>query len=79
MNKKVIVYSTNDCIECTYVKQLLVDEGVLFEIRDISTSEVYQQEVEKLGFLGVPVTVLGERAIKGFIPELQDLITTAKQ
>jgi glutaredoxin-like protein NrdH len=79
MAKQVIVYTTNDCIECTMVKKVLAEEGIPFEIRDISTNPEYQQEVEKYGFLGVPVTVLGDRAVKGFTNELKDIMETAKK
>lgn len=75
---KVIVYSTDGCVECTYVKQMLEQEGVPFEVRDVMTSAVYQEEVEKFGFMGVPVTVFGDQAIKGFTPELQSLVQQAK-
>ena len=78
MNKQVIVYTTNDCIECTMVKQVLTMEGITFEVRDVSTSAAYQREVEKYGILGVPVTVVGERAIKGFTNELKELIEFVK-
>lgn len=76
MDKKVIVYTTNDCIECTMVKQVLTQEGIPFEIRDISTNTEYQKEVEKYGFLGVPVTVAGDKAVKGFTNELKELMET---
>jgi glutaredoxin-like protein NrdH len=76
MDKKVIVYTTNDCIECTMVKQVLTQEGIPFEVRDISTNTEYQKEVEKYGFLGVPVTVAGDKAVKGFTNELKDLMET---
>ena len=78
MNKQVIVYTTNDCIECTMVKQVLTMEGITFEVRDVSTSAAHQREVEKYGFLGVPVTVVGERAVKGFKNELKELIEFVK-
>ncbi|MFD0824866.1 glutaredoxin family protein [Neobacillus sp. M.A.Huq-85] len=78
MNKQVIVYTTNDCIECTMVKQVLTQEGIPFEMRDISTNAKFQEEVEKYGFLGVPVTVVGNRAVKGFTNELKELIEIAK-
>lgn len=74
MNKSVIVYSTQDCIECTMVKQVLTQEGISFEVRDVTTNEEYQREVEKHGFLGVPVTVVEDRAVKGFNDELKKLI-----
>jgi len=79
MNDPIVVYSMEDCVECTFVKRVLTEEGVSFEVRDITTTEKYKKEVEKYGFLGVPVTVIGERAVKGFNPELMELIQTVKQ
>ncbi|OLS40380.1 glutaredoxin family protein [Bacillus sp. MRMR6] len=76
---KVMVYTTNDCIECTMVKQVLTQEQISFEIRDISINPDYQKEVEKFGFLGVPVTVLGNRAVKGFTNELKELIQLTRE
>jgi glutaredoxin-like protein NrdH len=79
MDKGVIVYTTNDCIECTMVKKVLTEEGIPFEVRDISINTDYQQEVEKYGFLGVPVTVLGNKAVKGFTNELKEIIEKCKK
>ena len=78
MNKHVIVYTTKDCIECTMVKKVLTEEGIVFESRDVMANPEYQEEVEKYGFLGVPVTVVENRAVKGFTNELKDLIELAK-
>ncbi|WP_462409807.1 glutaredoxin family protein [Neobacillus sp. Marseille-QA0830] len=79
MGKKVIVYTTNDCIECTMVKKVLTEEGITFESRNVAESPNYQKEVEKFGYLGVPVTVVGDRAVKGFTNELKELIEIAKR
>ncbi|MBM7652894.1 glutaredoxin family protein [Neobacillus cucumis] len=78
MKNTVIVYTTNDCIECTMVKRVLTEEGIAFEARDISQNPAYQKEVEKYGFLGVPVTVLGDKAVKGFTNDLKEIIELAK-
>ena len=78
MSKQVIVYTTKDCIECTMVKKVLTEEGIVFESRDVMANPEYQEEVEKYGFLGVPVTVVENRAVKGFTNELKDLIELAK-
>lgn len=78
MSAPVIVYSTEGCGDCSRVKQMLKNEGVPFEVRDILASEAYQQEVESLGFMGIPVTVAGGRAVKGFNPEeLKELLASA--
>lgn len=79
MSKKVIVYSAQDCIECTYVKQMLTEENIEFEVRDVRSDRKYQKEVEAYGFMGIPVTVVGDRAVKGFTPELQELVELAKK
>ncbi|WP_243450162.1 glutaredoxin family protein [Neobacillus terrae] len=74
----VIVYSTNDCIECEMVKKVLTEEGIPFMERNVSVSPEYQKEVEQLGFLGVPVTVYQDLKVKGFTNELKALIEKAK-
>jgi glutaredoxin-like protein NrdH len=79
MNHPVIVYSMEDCVECMIVKKMLTEEGVSFEVRDITKSEEYKKEVEKYGFLGVPVTVVGDHAVKGFNPEFIELIQSEKK
>lgn len=79
MSQQVIVYSTDGCVECNYVKEMLKGEGVSFEVRDVMANETYQKEVEEFGFMGVPVTVFGEKAVKGFTPELKEIVDYAKK
>ncbi|WP_428911446.1 glutaredoxin family protein [Niallia sp. Krafla_26] len=79
MSNPVIVYSTEDCVECGMVKKMLTEENIPFEVRDVLKNEEYQEEVEKFGFLGVPVTVIGDRAVKGFNPEVIELIQSIKK
>ncbi|RNB87454.1 glutaredoxin family protein [Brevibacillus fluminis] len=75
MSKQAIVYSTKGCVECDMVKQMLTTQGIPFEVRDVMTSAEYRDEVEKFGFMGVPVTVIDGKAVKGFVPdELNKLI-----
>ncbi|MGO0062295.1 glutaredoxin family protein [Brevibacillus fluminis] len=79
MSKQAIVYSTKGCIECDMVKQMLTTQGIPFEVRDVMTSAEFRDEVEKFGFLGVPVTVIDGKAVKGFVPdELNKLIAGAQ-
>jgi adenosylhomocysteine nucleosidase len=74
MSPTVIVYSTAGCIDCELVKKWLTEKGIAFEVRDVMSSKAYQEEVERFGFMGVPVTVVGEKAVKGFNPnELEAL------
>ncbi|HLO11052.1 MAG TPA: glutaredoxin family protein [Pseudoneobacillus sp.] len=78
MSKKVIVYSAQGCKECSMVKEMLTQEGIPFEVRDLMANPAYQEEVEKFGFMGIPVTAVGDQAVKGFNPaELNKLIELA--
>lgn len=78
MENKVIVYSAEGCVECNFVKQMLTEEGIPFEVCDVLKNREYQKEVEKFGFLGVPVTVVCDKAVKGFNSELKELIRSIK-
>jgi glutaredoxin-like protein NrdH len=70
----VVVYSTKDCVECRFVKQMLEHKGIDFEVRDIMENKTYREEVESYGMLGVPVTVYNGEAVKGMNPELEKLV-----
>jgi len=75
MSPGVIVYSTQNCVDCNLVKEWLTAKGIPFVVRDVMASRAYQEEVERFGFMGVPVTVSGGKAVKGFQPdELEKLI-----
>lgn len=65
----IVVYSAAGCSDCARVKQWLTDQGVGFEVRDVMEDARYQEEVEQLGFMGIPVTAGAGRAFKGFDPE----------
>jgi glutaredoxin len=74
---QAIVYSAAGCQDCEKVKQLLTAEGVKFEVKDVMSDLSAREAVEKLGFLGIPVTVVGEQAVKGFQPdEIKKLLAT---
>ncbi|WP_316568743.1 glutaredoxin family protein [Neobacillus sp. YIM B06451] len=79
MADKVLVYTTNDCIECTMVKRVLEEEGIPFEARNITEDPVFKKEVDQYGYLGVPVTVYGDKAVKGFTNDLKEIIELAKR
>ncbi|NJP38068.1 glutaredoxin family protein [Alkalicoccus luteus] len=75
----VIVYSAPDCVECSFVKQMLDRKGVSYEVRDIMAEKAYREEVQELGLLGVPVTVYEGEAVKGMNPELEALVNRAAE
>jgi glutaredoxin len=48
------------------VKELLSQKGVDFEERNVSRDPAHLAELRRLGFAGVPVTLIGDRRIAGF-------------
>lgn len=64
----IIVYSAPGCSTCDLVKNFLKEKNLDFEVRDLLANRDYQKEVEALGLLGIPVTVINGKAIKGFDP-----------
>lgn len=64
----IIVYSAPGCSTCELVKNFLKEKNLDFEVRDLLANRDYQKEVEALGLLGIPVTVINGKAIKGFDP-----------
>jgi len=50
------------------VKELLSREGVAFTARNVDEDDRAYDELIARGFRTVPVTVIGERAIRGFDP-----------
>ncbi|MCM3713882.1 glutaredoxin family protein [Halalkalibacter oceani] len=78
MSSQVLVYTTDDCIECEYVKRFLESEGIAFLTKNIKDNPEYEQEVQAYGYLGVPVTVFKEQAIKGLTPDLQKLVKAVR-
>lgn len=67
--EKVIVYSRPHCIECNILKRFLRDYKIPYENRDLSKNPAYLEDVKKMGFLGVPVTVVNGEVVQGLEPE----------
>ena len=51
---------------CTKVKEYLSHEHVSFVDSDITVDPSAISELQKLGFMTTPVTVIGEKVIVGF-------------
>lgn len=64
---KVRLYSTPTCPYCRIAKSYLEEQGVDFEVVDVSRDEKAALEmVDKSGQMGVPVLEVGDTIIVGF-------------
>lgn len=66
---RVIVYSKPHCLECNVLKRFLNDYKIEYEVRDCGENPRYMEEIKEMGFLGVPVTLVGDEAIHGLQPD----------
>ncbi len=66
----VVVYSRPHCLECNVLKRFLSDYQIPYEVKDCASNPAYLEEIKEMGFLGVPVTVIGKKAIQGLQPDL---------
>lgn len=65
----VIVYGKPACGGCVATKKALDTAGVPFDYRDVSASPEAKAEVDALGYIGVPVVVVGTEHWHGFRPD----------
>ncbi len=64
---RVIVFSTPSCPWCSRVKQYLKQQGIKFKDVDVSRDRKAAEDmVRRTGQTGVPVVLIGSKAIVGF-------------
>jgi glutaredoxin-like protein NrdH len=51
------------------VKELLSREGITFTTKNVDEDEQAYSELMARGFRSIPVTIIGEQAIRGYDPE----------
>lgn len=54
---------------CERVKEFLSQRGVPFDVRMVDEDDEAYDQLLKLGYRAVPVTVIGETVVKGFDAE----------
>ena len=75
MAKKVTVYSQPACMFCGQVKEYLSQKQIQFDDRDVTKDPSAIVELQKLGFMTTPVTVVDDKVILGFdMPKLDEAL-----
>ena len=60
---------------CAKVKEFLSQNKIEFTDRNVATDETTLQELEKLGYMTTPVTVIDGDVVVGFdVPKLRSLL-----
>jgi len=66
MSKKVVVFSQPGWMFCGKVKEFLSQNKIEFTDRNVAADETALQELEKLGYMTTPVTVIDGAVVVGF-------------
>ncbi|MCD8510324.1 MAG: glutaredoxin [Bacillus sp. (in: Bacteria)] len=65
MENKIVVYTSSGCSYCDQVLEILTEEQVEFDERNISENLDYFKEWKAKDVLGTPATFLGEELVLG--------------
>ncbi|MBC3873470.1 glutaredoxin family protein [Undibacterium flavidum] len=68
-SKTVILYGTATCSFCRSTREFFKANKIDFFDVDVQTSELAAKKHAELGGGGVPVTIIGNRLIRGFQPD----------
>lgn len=65
------VYSKPNCMQCEFTKKFLKENGLEFEVRDVTESEKFKEEAFKTGFTSLPIVIAdGHAPFAGFRPDV---------
>lgn len=64
--KKVILYISSQCYHCSRIEQYLLDNGILFEKRDIVEDGSSIDQLKEMKIMTVPVLLVDDNVVIGF-------------
>lgn len=62
---KLVIYTTTNCPGCKELKAYLDSQNIPYDIKNVSDSMEYRNELVSLGYRAVPVLYNGKRAELG--------------
>ena len=65
----ITMYSTSWCVHCKRARNYFKENGIRYNEVDVEASEANQKEFKELGGGGVPLILIGEKAMRGFSEE----------
>ncbi len=73
----LILYTADGCKFCDETKSILIDQGALFEERNVSHSNEYLQESKRLGNRWLPILQYGSTVLVS--PKANELLDFIRQ
>ncbi len=64
--KKIKIYSSSTCSNCSVAKEYLKEKGYEYEEKNVSTDPEAKKELLSMGYMGVPVIFIDDEVVVGF-------------
>ncbi len=64
--KKIKIYSSATCSNCTAAKEYMKEKGYDFEEKNVSKDKEAKKELLAMGYMGVPVIFVDDEVVVGF-------------
>ncbi len=64
--KKIKIYSSSTCANCTLAKDFIKEKGYEYEEKNVSTDPVAKKELIAMGYMGVPIIFVDDEVLVGF-------------
>lgn len=62
---QAIVYTSTTCTYCKQLKGYLTENNISFEERNVDENDAYFEQLQEMGMMSLPVTVIGDFKILG--------------
>lgn len=66
MDQEVVVYISDNCIECEKMMDLLDAENVAYELKNISEDKQYLHDLQKQHVYATPALIVKGKKVLGF-------------
>nr|WP_242943854.1 glutaredoxin family protein [Peptoclostridium litorale] len=66
MLNKITIYTSETCGYCHMAKEYFDEKGIAYEEKSVSADSSARKELMKMGYMSVPVIIIGEETIVGF-------------
>ena len=63
---KITIYTSETCGYCHMAKEYFDEKGIAYEEKSVSEDSSARKELMKMGYMSVPVIIIGEETIVGF-------------
>ena len=70
----ITMYSTSWCPHCKRAKAYFAERGIAFEDVDVEANDRNKKAFKDLGGGGVPLIIVGDKAMRGFDPKRMDAL-----